>query len=149
MDVNALHRRDRGVVLTLTLILVVVLALVVVAIADFAVTGLRTSEVSTRRTESNMDASAAITWVIEEFSAKRLVPSVDCTAPDTSIAVPPGVAPGATVAVTCNPSDEADNYPAVDLVAVASSPEATRRIEVLLQVPRTDFNAQVRTWDVD
>ena len=51
-------RHDRGSVLVLTLVLTVIMAIVVVAIARYAATGLRSSEVTTERTASNTIASA-------------------------------------------------------------------------------------------
>jgi len=141
--------RDRGSILVLTLVLTVILAVVVLAIARYVTTGLQASEVTTERTETNAAASAALTWVIEEFSAKRLQPAADCSAYDTVLAVPAGVAPTGTTTVTCSPLDEIGNHPAVELLATTTIGGVTRTIEVMLQVPLTDYNAQVRSWDAN
>lgn len=144
-----IRHRDTGSVLILTLILVVVLALLVVAIARYATTGLTTSEVTTGRTESNAAASAGLTWSIDEFAAKRLLPSTACAAADTVLPVPPSLAPYGSVTVTCSPRDDIENYPGVSLRSTATASGQTRTIRVLLQVPNSQFTAQVRTWDAD
>lgn len=141
--------RDRGAILVLTLILAVLLAFVVLAIAQFATTGLATSETTTERTESNASASAAMTWVAEEFAAKRLQPDADCSVDDTALTLPAGVVPYGTATVTCSPSDEVGNHPTVALQATATVGDVTRTIDVLLQVPLDQYTVQVSTWTAD
>jgi Tfp pilus assembly protein PilX len=139
--------RDRGSILVLAMVLTLVLAFVTIAIARYATVGLATSQTTSHRTRSNAAASAALQWAIDEFAAKRLYPGVDCTTADTTIAVPAAALPYGSVTLTCGPSDEVGNHPTVDLTAIATVDGVTRTIDVLLQVPRDTYNAQIRSWE--
>jgi hypothetical protein len=136
--------------MVLTLVLAVIMAIIAVAIARYAVTGLRTSEVTTERTVSNTIASAGAYWAIEQFTTKSLQPHLDCWRADTPLAVPTSVGAPGSVTVSCTPQPETDNHRTVLLEAVGVTPDGTSRsIGVLLQVPLAEYTTQVRAWMAD
>ena len=138
---------DEGSILILTLLLTIVLAAVVLALATYAATGLRTSKVTTERTESNTVAAAGVTWAIEEFAKKQLDPAADC---DSTIGVPSGLLePGESVLITCTTQPQIDRHPTVRLEAVGTTAAGTdRTIDVVLQVPAAQHTTQVHSWVV-
>lgn len=151
---------DNGTILVLTLILTVILAIVVIALATYATTGLATSQVTTNRTESNSVTSAGMSWYLEELQAKRAMARpedssfCDNGTPPTPppIIAPPSVLPniGASVAISCELIDEIGNHPTVRLTAVGLTAEGTQRsIEVIAQVPRSQYTIQIYSWDAD
>jgi hypothetical protein len=136
-------------VLVITMLLTLVLAAIVLALASYAMVGVKTSKVTTERTESNAVSSSAVNWVIEEFAAKRLRPDLDCAVPDSVIAVPAGVSPSGTTSVTCTPQPEIGFHPTVLLDAVGTTATGMDRpINVLVQVPRDQYTIQVRSWTI-
>lgn len=145
--------RDEGVVLVLTLLLTVVLATVVLALATYAMSGVSTSRVTTERTESNAAATSALTWTIEEFAKKQLVPenTSTCDSTPVTVAVPEAIVTDATVLLTCTTDAVSDgNNPQIRLVAEAVTTDGTHRtIEVLLEVPAAAYTTQVNAWIVD
>lgn len=141
---------DRGTILILTLMLTVILAIVVLALASWSIAGLKTSKVTTERNRSNAITSSSITWVVEEFAAKRVQPQIDCTAVDTVIPVPAGVAPSGNTSVLCSPLPDIGFHPAVKLSALGTTADGTERtISVVAQVPREQYTVQVRSWTAD
>lgn len=152
--------RDHGTILVLTLVLTIVLSLVVLALASYATTGLKTSEVTTKRTESNSVASAGLAWYIEELAANRINPEDDADIycddpPGLMTAVPPQVLPsnGLKVEITCTllpEIDFIDNHPTVQLNAVGQTTDGTQRtIDVIAQVARDPHTVQIYTWTAD
>lgn len=125
---NAPDPRDRGAVLVLALVLTVVLSLVVVGLATYVSTGLRTSEVSTERTETTAAATAGLYFVVERLS------TTDPIACDASFGVPASATPGDIgVTVACEKvsttespavyrlsSSTSNGHPAGDVVALVS-----------------------------
>ncbi|MEQ8436298.1 MAG: hypothetical protein RIB65_02330 [Ilumatobacter fluminis] len=142
-------RRDRGAVLVLTLLLTIVLAAIVLALATYAATGLRTSKVTAERTESNADASSAMTWAIEQFAKKQIKPEDStCDDPLVGFEPPSGFVVGSTVTLACERAPLSDgNNPQVVLRSVAETADGTSRsIEVLLEVPAAQYTTQVNSW---
>lgn len=95
---TARHRkpRDRGSILILVLVLTVFLAVIATALANYAAVGLKTSDVSTERTDKLTAATAAVYVVIErDLAANPLSCPSSSTVPATAI-------PNRTaVSVTC------------------------------------------------
>lgn len=138
--------RDRGAVLILTLLLTIVLAAVVLALATYATAGLAASKVTTGRNESNAAASSGIQWYLEELAKKTI--SDDCTVEatgDTPV-VPAAIG---DVSVACTVESPIDDHPAVRLVATATVGEATRVIDVVVQVPVSAYTVQVHSWSAE
>ena len=146
------RRRDEGAILVLTLLLTIVLASIVLAIATYAATGLRTSKVTTERTESNAAARSALTWVIEEFAKKQLAPDdpATCGTSPTTIPLPAGLVDTGAVTVTCTTATASSrNNPQVLLESRATTAAGTARsIDVLLEVPAAQYTTQVNSWVV-
>ncbi|MDW3215415.1 MAG: hypothetical protein R8G01_15545 [Ilumatobacteraceae bacterium] len=145
--------RDGGTILVLTLVFTVILAVVVIAIANFATTGLKTSSVATQRTDTNADASATMSWAIEQFSKKQLLPDADCgDAPASQpIVVPTALLPnGYTATLTCSQTTPIATEPMVHLVArVTPSGGAPRTVEATVEVPKYTHGARIADWRVD
>lgn len=143
---------DEGTILILTLLLTVVLAAIVLALATYAATGLSTSRVTTERTVSNAAATDGLTWAIEEFAKKQLVPENDahCDSTPVALSVPAGmVESAASLSLTCERQADIDNHPTVRLSAVATTAAGTdRTIDVVLQVPAAQHTTQVHSWVV-
>jgi hypothetical protein len=145
---------DRGTILIITLILTVVLSVVVLAIATFAATGLRTSNVTTERTESNAVTASGLTWYIEELTAKRVTPDdlAWCSSSGVSNTVPSGVLSesGAGVVVECTTQALLEGHPTVLLSASGvTAAGTTRHIDTVVQVPLREYTSQIRSWTVD
>ena len=144
---------DEGTVLILTLLLTVVLAAIVLSLATYAAAGLATSRVTTHRTESNAVATDGLTWAIEEFSKKTLVPENDahCNSAPVTLSPPAGLLDGSsTVSLTCTRQADIDNHPTVLLAADATLASGTNRtIEIVLQVPAGQRTTQVHSWVAD
>ena len=139
-------RDDRGSVLIMTLILTVVFAGIAVTLAMYATTGLRTSKVTTGRTEGNAAATAGLYWVIEELTHKQVLP---CDGLDPPIpAVPAAIAPnGATVTVTCSSVGTHGGHPAVLLAATGTTADGhTSMVEAYVQVPNDTYTSRVYRW---
>ncbi len=151
--IPARHQEDGGSILILTLLLTVVLAVIVLALATYAAAGLATSRVTTQRTESNAVATDGLTWAIEEFAKKTLVPENDahCAATPVALSPPSGLLDaGSTVALTCTRQADIDDHPTVLLTADATLASGTNRtIEVVLQVPAAQRTTQVHSWVAD
>lgn len=127
-DVDCDDHRDRGAVLVLALVLTVVMSLIVLGLATYVSTGLRTSSVSTDRTEATATATAGIYFVVERLSTTSLV------ACNASFPVPQAAAPGDIgVTVSCEKltttespatyrlvASTSNGHPAGDLVALVS-----------------------------
>lgn len=146
-------RSDRGTVLVLTLVLTVVLSLVIIALATYAMTGLKTSPVTTRRTESNAVTSAGLAFYIEELASKRIEPStaVECTT-TAQYSVPLGVLPpnGLSVEIHCDSTRQVGFHPTYQLVATGRTTDGTERsVVVVAQVPRKQYTVQVYSWTPD
>lgn len=67
---NDVDPRDAGVVLIPTIILTFVVSIVVVAVLGYVGTGLRTSKVTTQRTNDANVAAAAMYWAIEVLATE-------------------------------------------------------------------------------
>lgn len=143
----------------LTLVLTIVLAVVVIALATYATAGLATSEITTERNESNAVTSAGLSWYIEELQSKRIEPS-DPTACDDGVTLPtpaPVIVPvgalpanGLSVEIGCESIGEIGFHPAVRLTALGTTLQGTTRsIEVVAQVPRSQYTVQIYTWTAD
>lgn len=147
------NTRDRGAILVLTLVFTVILAAVVIAIANFATTGLKTSSVATLRTDTNADASATVSWAIEQFAKKQLQPDADCGDAPVSlpITIPSGLLPnGYTATLTCAQTTPIATEPVVHLVAsVTPSSGITRIVEATVEVPQFTHGARIADWRVD
>lgn len=147
------QRTDRGGVLILTLLLTTILALVVIALAQYASTGLKTSDVASLRTETNFDAASAASWAIEELAKKQLDPDADCApAPSTSVVpVPAGLVPnGYTVSLTCAQTTPIAGEPVVHLISTVTDGAGVRRfVETTVEVPRYTHGARIADWRVD
>lgn len=78
---------DRGVILVLVLVLCVVLSVIVIALANYAATGLRTSDASTDRTDHTAAATAAAFYSIEQLARTD---AIECEA---DAAVPVAITP--------------------------------------------------------
>lgn len=142
--------RDDGTILVLTLLLTVVLAAIVMMLATYATTGLTTSRITTDRTESNAAATAGLTWAIEEFAKKQIVPEdpADCDSAPVTLPIPAGLADGVQVTCTTEAMSAGSN-PQVRLEATAPTARGgTRTIEVLLEVPAQQYTTQVNSWVV-
>ncbi len=144
------RRDDAGSILILTMIFTIVLALIVIAMAAFATTGLKTSNVTTERTESNAATSSALVWVIDALAEKSVRPDLDCSELGPDIAAPVNLLAAASATVTCTTQPDIDFHPTVLLTASGTTADGTQRqIEVVVQVPRADYTVQVRSWTVD
>ncbi len=74
--------RDQGAILVLALVLSVVMSIIVLALANFSSTGLRTSRVSTERTERTAASTAAVYFTIEQLAmSEPLACPVNSTLP--------------------------------------------------------------------
>lgn len=142
-------RHDRGVVLVLTLILTVVMAVVVIAIASFVVVGLRTSQSTDHRNETNADGAAAITWAMEAFRDTTLDLG-DCgVAPGAPIVVPPAVVNnGSAVTLRCESTGAGGTFPIVFLRATAGNGATTRVVEAVAQFSPNEA-VRALDWRVD
>jgi Tfp pilus assembly protein PilX len=135
-------QRDRGAVLVLALVLTVVLSIIVLGLATYVSTGLRTSKVSTDRTETTAAATAGIYFVVERLSTSSPF------ACDAAFAVPTAAVPGDIgVAIVCSKltttespaqyrleSNTSNGHVAGDIVAVVSVREemaAPRGVRVI------------------
>jgi hypothetical protein len=153
--VNTRHssgRRDEGAVLVIALVLTVVMAVVVLGLAKFVTVGLRTSGVASERTETNIDASNAMNWVIEEFAKKKIRPA-DCadagSGPYTSLTPPSSLsANGSSTTLECARTRPLTAEPVVHLRAT-SVREQTRFVEAVIEVPRYTAGVRVSDWRVD
>lgn len=140
--------RDEGAILVLTLILSVVLAVVVVAIASFVTVGLRASEATDHRNETNADGAAAVTWAMESFRDTSLDLS-DCGNPAVDIIVPAEIRiNGSAVTLKCETSIAGGTFPVVYLRARADNGSTVRIVEAVAQY---SANEAVRAldWRVD
>ncbi len=140
------QRGDHGAVLILTLVLVVILGVVVVALANFVTVGLRTSEVTDARTETNADGAAAVTWAMEGFrDASRSVASCDGSVES----VPPAIAVnGSAVTLTCNITAPDGSFPVVHLTAVAQLDGVRRNVEAAAQLA-PGVAVRALDWKID
>jgi len=145
--------RDRGSVLVITLVLVVVMASIALALARYAATGLRTSDVTDDRTAGTAVTTAGIYWVLDEFARKRLGECTDSN-PDPDIdysvpnAPPSAVVPsGATVTLSCSDLGPVGGHPAYRIVAdTTMSTGYTTTVTVDVQVPNDLYIVQVANW---
>ncbi len=137
----------------LTLVFTVILASVILAMANYATTGLATSDVPTYRTDTNFDASSTVTWAIEELTKKQLTPDADCGyAPAYDpIPLPSGLVPnGYSAALTCAQTTPITGEPVVHLIStVTSASGSSRFVEATIEVPRYVHDARVADWRVD
>src|SRR5215210_7201201 len=94
-----LHRseRDVGAILVLALVLTVIMSIIVIGLATYTGTGLRTSKVSTERTNTTAAAAAGMYFAVETFSVAQ-----DVTCP-ASTAIPSSLIAGdISVTVVCS-----------------------------------------------
>lgn len=142
--------RDRGAVLVLVLLLTVILAVVILALVTFVETGLRTSDTTDLRSETNADGGAAISWAMEEFRLGGLTDS-DCPSTGAPIAVPPNVAAnGSVVTLSCTSDLAVGSFPVVTLEATATKDSVTRLVKAVAQyAPPPDSAARTLDWSVD
>jgi Tfp pilus assembly protein PilX len=88
--------RDQGAILVLALVLSVVMSIIVLALAQYSSTGLRTSRVSTERTERTAASTAAVYFTIEQIAMSS---PLTCPANST---LPGAANPGDVgVTITC------------------------------------------------
>lgn len=149
------NRSDQGVILVLTLILTTVLAVIVLALATYAVTGLRTSDVTTARTQNGTVTGAALDWYLEQLSNLSIEPSdqhpslcPDAGTPPLQV-VPVGVlAPyGQTATIECTSVRNIGFHPTFRLVANAVTVDGKQRTtEVIVQLPYDQRVAQIHSW---
>lgn len=141
--------RDRGTVLILTLLLTVVLAVVVIALATYVSVGLRTSDTTDLRSETNADGAAAITWAMEEFRTAGLQ-ATDCDSAGTTLTVPGVVAAnGSTVAVICTSDAPIGSFPVVTLEATATKDGVSRQVKAVAQFSAAQAAVRTLDWSVD
>lgn len=152
------HPEDRGAVLILTLILTVVLAVVVIALATYVGTGLRTSDVTHLRSETNADGAAAITWAMEEFRLGNMLVGVgeDCDPtepnPDGRLlpTLPAAIAVnGSAVELRCTTSSDGSGFPVIILSADATKDGVRREVEAVVQFSLVDNAVRAVDWGVD
>lgn len=144
--------RDRGTVLVLTLILTVVLAVVVLALATYVTAGLRTSETTNLRSETNADGAAAITWAMEEFRVGNRTVPADCsdTAPTPTIPVPAEVSVnGSAIVLECSTDSSGSGFPVIKLSAEATKDDVRREVEAVAQFSLADGAIRALDWGVD
>lgn len=143
---------DRGSVLVITLVLSVILAVLVLALANFVTVGLRTSDVASERTESNADASAVMSWAVEQFAKKQLTPGGDCGEAPTYVTIPTVPASlsvnGSTTTLECAQTNPITGESAVHLIARSTGVQA-RVVEATVLVPLYSHGARVADWRVD
>lgn len=140
---------DRGTVLILTLVLTVILSVVVIAIANFVTVGLRTSEITDARNETNADGAAAITWAMEAFRDTTLG-LADCgPSPGLDIVVPAAVnVNGSTTSLKCEATTVGGQFPIVYLRATADNGTMTRTVEAVAQFAPT-VAVRALDWRID
>ena len=139
--------RDRGTVLVITLILVVVLAVVVVAMARFSAVGLRASETTDDRSETNADGAAVVTWAMEQLRTGALTAASCDGVTDLAPAAPINVN-GSTVTLICSTSASSGSFPVVTLEATASKGTAARRVQAVAQYA-SGVAVRALDWSVD
>lgn len=129
------EHRDSGSVLILTLVLTVILSVVVIAIAGFVTVGLRTSETTDHRNETNADGAAAITWAMEAFRDGSTLTLANCgAAPGVVIGVPGSVnVNGSSTTLRCETTTAAGQFPIVYLRATASNGSTNRTVQAVAQ----------------
>lgn len=119
--------RDRGTVLVLALVLTVVLSVVVLALTNVAATGLRTSGVTTSRTDARASVVAGVHYVADQLARGA--------APCSVLEIPQGFVAGAdAVTVECEqlPSLDTDS-PTVRLTVSSSATRVTAFLQVQTQ----------------
>lgn len=136
---------DDGSILILTMLLTIVLAAVVLALATLATAGLAASDVTTQRTAGSTAAANGANWALEELAKKQLDPG-DCGATATAIDVPAGLATGLTL--TCQDYGlTTGNHPQIRLVSTSASERGQDRfVDVLVEIPRQQYQARVLSW---
>ena len=145
--------RDRGTVLVLTLILTVVLAVVVVAIASFVSVGLRTSDTTDLRSETNADGAAIVTWAMEQLRLGNLDVGVNCPSGGAAVDLSAAgsiAANGSSVTLECSSGTQIGTFPVVTLSAVATKDSVRREVLAVAQVaPPPDAAVRALDWSVD
>jgi len=152
--VTTTSKRDQGTVLILTLILTVVLAVVVIALASYVAVGLRTSDTTDLRSETNADGAAAVTWAMEEFRLGNLDVSLDCPSAGASIdisAVDSTInVNGSVLTLDCSSGAPAGSFPVITLSATATKDGVRREVLAVAQIaPPPDSAVRALDWSVD
>lgn len=140
--------RDRGTVLILTLVLTVILAVVVVALATYVATGLRTSDTTDLRSETNADGGAALTWAMEEFRTGGLVLAACDGVTDLA---PPSVVlvNGSSVEIFCTSDAPLGSFPVVNITATATKDGVAREVKAVAQYSSDQLAVRALDWSVD
>lgn len=133
--------RDAGMILASTMVLTVALAVVVVAVLGYVVVGLKTSRVTTERTEDAAAAAAAVYWVIEDLASGGT-----CADTDTPAAAMPH---RESVTVSCLLVVSTDGLDRVQLVAAASNSSAGRVTALVEYRPAETAPRAIRIYDWD
>ena len=147
------RQRDRGAILVLTLIFMVVLAVIGIALARYAGVGLRTSDTTDLRSETNADGAAVVTWAMEELRFGSLDVAADCPSGggtiDLTSAGPINVN-GSVVQLICSSDSPTGAFPVVTLSATATKNGVAREVLAVAQVaPPPDTAVRTLDWSVD
>lgn len=144
-----IRHRDHGGVLVLTLVLTVVLAVVVIALAGFVTVGLRTSDVTDRRTETNADGAAVVTWAMDAFRTGALDLSSCGAGTESPIVVPAALnVNGSATSLSCEVTAPDGLFPVVHLRATATDGTVQRQVESIAQFS-PGVAVRALDWKVD
>lgn len=131
---------DTGGVLVLTLVFTVVLAFAVLALANYVMTGLRTSWVTTEQVEAIADATASIHYVAERLAVADLPAGDGC-----GHYQPAAFTPNGNVVAVCVVGLQTGSPTTLDVVATVGSIRVSAALAVHDSIVFVD--ARGRTTD--
>lgn len=151
-------RRDPGTILILTLVFTVVLAVIVLALANYVAVGLRTSDTTDLRSETNADGAAVVTWAMEEFRLGNLDVSADCPSNDPMAGTPIPLSAvdssinvnGSELELFCSTRVATGSFPVITLAATATKDGVRREVLAVAQIaPPPQSAVRALDWSVD
>ncbi|MEZ5217413.1 MAG: hypothetical protein R2715_12745 [Ilumatobacteraceae bacterium] len=133
---------DRGALLVLTVVLVTVFSFMLVALANYSVTGVRTSTATQRTAVSAAGARLGVDFALFQYRTGAWAP---CTSVE-ALAVPEDLREGLTsLTITCAPNGELDGHAVVIVASQAVSESSSTTLMAKIQVGATGGAALLAT----